>query len=627
MLGYRTLFSVDGDSEVILEQSLREFRRWLRSKRNRQYDGDLLEYNTPLRFSEDAAALLLREEQPDGSRALRATLTEVNEVGRWTTRLTVSTGLDRRPWIWVDVDGPAERPDGSGKRQWTSTPNLAKALLSDFVAFDGSARLDVRPQRAFPDDVDGLIDMVCDPDRRGLLFLAGTDPSVPLGAWMDSVADILRDTAGLAAAYVLDPEATRVLLSHLTASHGVMPGTIRTYRPGADPASELDGRRHRILGRSRLESDDPQFLRRLLGWRAREAALEQPLPRAALRLDSRLEVITNHVLLDRLAVTTTEPPTARSAQPGMPPAEVSARPKGMPAESEAETRTGVVREAEFLTQLAALLRETTGAEVEPSDAETVLANLATLATASSDIDNAQADLRIRLDELSERVIQTELDLREVRVQLEDEQLDHAQTTQDLTRAESERDQLRLELNTLGHGDIAWSVSGDEAVASLPESLTELLQRLPELGHVRFTGDLESARALEEHDPVGTWAAKTWSALEAVNGYAESKAEGLFSGNVDTYLQSPPPGRPGYSRQRHARDESEPVKSNDRFHDARMFAVPTAVEPSGQVFMGAHFKIAQFGMISPRLHYFDATAIDGTIYVGYIGPHLPTKKTN
>ena len=215
----------------------------------------------------------------------------------------------------------------------------------------------------------------------------------------------------------------------------------------------------------------------------------------------------------------------------------------------------------------------------------------------------------------------------MRVQLEDEQLDHAQTTQDLTRAESERDQLRLELNTLGHGGVAWSVSGDEAVASLPESFTELLQRLPELGNVRFTGDLERARALEEHDAVGTWAAKTWGALEAVNGYAESKAEGLFSGNVDTYLQSPPPGRPGYSRQRHARDESEPVKSNDRFHDARMFAIPTTVEPSGRVFMGAHFKIAQFGMISPRLHYFDATAIDGTIYVGYIGPHLPTKNTN
>ena len=345
MLGYRTLFSVDGDSDVILEQSLREFRRWLRSKPNRQYAATCLSTTPRSDSMRTRRRSCFVKAQPDGSRALRATLTEVNEVGRWTTRLTVSTGPGRRPWIWVGCRWSGRAARRVGQAAMDVDAQLGrKALLSEFVAFDGSARLDVRPQRAFADDVDELIDMVCDPDRRGLLFLAGTDPSVPLGSWMDSVADILRDTAGLAAAYVLDPEATRLLLSHLTESHGVMPGTIRTYRPGADPASELDGRRHRILGRSRLESDDPRFLRKLLGWRAREAALEQPLPRATLRLDSRLEVITNRVLVDRLAVTTTEAPAARPAQPGMAPPEVSARVRRMGAESEAEATTGVVRE-------------------------------------------------------------------------------------------------------------------------------------------------------------------------------------------------------------------------------------------------------------------------------------------
>ncbi|MDQ1306785.1 MAG: hypothetical protein QG671_2617, partial [Actinomycetota bacterium] len=42
---------------------------------------------------------------------------------------------------------------------------------------------------------------------------------------------------------------------------------------------------------------------------------------------------------------------------------------------------------------------------------------------------------------------------------------------------------------------------------------------------------------------------------------------------------------------------------------------------------AHFKIIQSGLISPRLHYYDATAVDGTVYVGYLGPHLPTPHTN
>ncbi|GAA1082723.1 hypothetical protein [Tsukamurella spumae] len=43
--------------------------------------------------------------------------------------------------------------------------------------------------------------------------------------------------------------------------------------------------------------------------------------------------------------------------------------------------------------------------------------------------------------------------------------------------------------------------------------------------------------------------------------------------------------------------------------------------------GAHFKIAQSGMISPRMHYLDDTARTKKVYVGYIGPHLPTKATN
>jgi hypothetical protein len=79
--------------------------------------------------------------------------------------------------------------------------------------------------------------------------------------------------------------------------------------------------------------------------------------------------------------------------------------------------------------------------------------------------------------------------------------------------------------------------------------------------------------------------------------------------------------------RYARDESEDVRNNARLSAARMFTVPEEVEPGGEVFMGAHFRIAKAGMVSPRMHYFDATAIDGKVYVGYIGPHLPTKMTN
>lgn len=70
-----------------------------------------------------------------------------------------------------------------------------------------------------------------------------------------------------------------------------------------------------------------------------------------------------------------------------------------------------------------------------------------------------------------------------------------------------------------------------------------------------------------------------------------------------------------------------MRTNATFRGARVLPVPTEVDASGEVFMGAHFKITQYGMISPRVHYLDHTAHTGLIYVGYIGRHLPTEQTN
>lgn len=300
MLGYRTLFRVQDDADSALEESIREFRHWMSTKVNRQYEGDSVEFGIPQRYGDDAAVIFLREEQPDGSRAVRATLTEVNQVGRWTTRLTVAVPRDKPAWVWVDVDGPAERPDGSGKKQWTSTPRLAKSLLEMFDAYDGLAPLRVRPERAFVDDIDRIVDMICDPDRRGLLFLAGSAPDTPLDLWSNQVSDVLKETAGLAGAFVLDGDATRVLESAVGPGHAVPPGTIRAFRAGADPASALDARRHRILRQDRLSNDDHRYLSRMLGWGAREAAIEEPLPKGARRLDSRFEEMTNAILVERV---------------------------------------------------------------------------------------------------------------------------------------------------------------------------------------------------------------------------------------------------------------------------------------------------------------------------------------
>ena len=88
-----------------------------------------------------------------------------------------------------------------------------------------------------------------------------------------------------------------------------------------------------------------------------------------------------------------------------------------------------------------------------------------------------------------------------------------------------------------------------------------------------------------------------------------------------------PGAPGYSAARHAYDESTDVKQNPKFSAKRLLPVPLVVDESGYMFMGAHFKVAQSGLVSPRLHYHDDVHRTGKIYVGHLGPHLPTKRTN
>ena len=37
-------------------------------------------------------------------------------------------------------------------------------------------------------------------------------------------------------------------------------------------------------------------------------------------------------------------------------------------------------------------------------------------------------------------------------------------------------------------------------------------------------------------------------------------------------------------------------------------------------------VARIGMVSPRMHYLDGFARTGTVYVGYIGPHLTTTRS-
>lgn len=211
--------------------------------------------------------------------------------------------------------------------------------------------------------------------------------------------------------------------------------------------------------------------------------------------------------------------------------------------------------------------------------------------------------------------------------LDDEREEHQQTDAERARAEDTARKLRRLLVADGRADEAWSEETVTVDDDRPDSFDDLLDRVDKLTHVEFTGDPEQTRQLDERDPLGTWANKCWDALLALDDYATAVAEGRFSGGVDAYLRNVPSGCHGFSANRHARDESDTVKNNSAFARHRRLPVPPEVSEDGEVFMGAHFKITQSRMLSPRMHYHDDTARSGRIYIGYIGRHLPTQQTN
>lgn len=81
-------------------------------------------------------------------------------------------------------------------------------------------------------------------------------------------------------------------------------------------------------------------------------------------------------------------------------------------------------------------------------------------------------------------------------------------------------------------------------------------------------------------------------------------------------------------QRHRPNESESVQNNRKWRKERTFTVPTSLDPSGKLFMTAHFAPTNRDQNAPRLYYAIGKR-DGCThaYIGYMGTHLTNTKTN
>ncbi|MDX3384471.1 hypothetical protein PV682_23835 [Streptomyces niveiscabiei] len=156
----------------------------------------------------------------------------------------------------------------------------------------------------------------------------------------------------------------------------------------------------------------------------------------------------------------------------------------------------------------------------------------------------------------------------------------------------------------------------------PATFTELLDRLPEFPHLRFTGNPKRTKDLDAH-AIPNWVSVAWDALEALDEYA-AHGTGVdfrhWCDNLPETCEHPFPAGKVTMR------ESETVANHHDWRRQRTFPVPESVARGGRLFMQSHLRIGSGNTVSPRLYFHDDTANSGLVYVGYLGAHLDNTHT-
>lgn len=152
-----------------------------------------------------------------------------------------------------------------------------------------------------------------------------------------------------------------------------------------------------------------------------------------------------------------------------------------------------------------------------------------------------------------------------------------------------------------------------------DTFAAIEQKVSDLDFVRVVpGAFSDVDDIESAPQSNSWRTSTWNAILALNEYGESLSDGSFQGNFYEYLRSHP--SPPISRKRVALRESDTVRTNPKFMLHRTFPIDGKPVP-----MESHFKIDASGRHpSPRMHFIER---NGIIYIGYVGRHLPTFRTN
>lgn len=618
-LPYRTTLRFPDDADVV-KLAERAVQEWIEKRGKVRADkrygfvsGEYFEQGVHDLGDERSLVVARADRVEDGSRRLHARFTESNPAGTWqvdAVALEYPDGGQFHKSLIVEATR-TDDPDAEGE---VDPPGLVKLLLSEQEIVDGQTPVTSAPRLVSAADVDVVFNAITDPNRSVSVVLAGSlEPALdePLRRRVESLTSKLT---GAASVFVLTQGATTALNQQLPRTHAVDPGHVRTYMPRVELGNPADGHNHRFLGPGNFaaaiqgEKVKP-YLQAAFAIQTRSRQLSTPQPSDIRRqrriLEAALEEVTRNahdLKVERERVATrldlAVPQPSRNTTPA----------------------------AKLRGRARLLLAKILGREIAQPTAE--------------DFDAAEAEHdRLLSDAQQSREAVTK---ERARFEAEEERreslkedfdyqgLELVEAQDEIGRLADKVHYLEMAMLEKGLGEQAYSYVRD-TTWDTPSDLGELALHLTPgvSGHqitarVVFTGDLDQVLEAQQRDGNGLVVQRAWKAARVLYDYAQLKAEGKFTGNVASYLDSEQHNGTKVPIAWHARGET--AQTMDQWGNERVFPVPAEVATTGSATMEAHFKCDTSNTFATRMHYLDDTDRSGLVYVGYIGRHKTNKHT-
>lgn len=547
-----------------------------------------------------------------GGRGLRLTMRERGRRDQdttWTTQVTAFEPEDAQTDGWVAIDITNDQG------MFCATPRLAKDLLGAITLCDGITPVQSRIRVL--DTTQELLQLnnsLVDPLRRYPIVVVGTGETGELDVdqFRSKVAKWTEAITGQGQVVMLTDHATRMFNQLLPERLRTPAWTLHTYLPGLEPDNPDEWSRHRLLSTRSLGHRPDGQIRGILTSTARSAAHASTFPP---EVDDVTALLRRRLRNDTIAARRTRP--AMSTTPAIPVPDVQG-----PTVESAATITDTAFTVPLLAAdlehqvlqalgLATLTREAIDHVVQrlsaPQDDTQLLLGL--LDEQDNDLDRARTDLAEATS------AQQEAEDLAAELQSLNTDLEGSNTTL--------REQNRYLQNELAKTANAAAAYDLPVAAEELDDFYEIVERIPDLEHVVFTGDEDIVLGLDSGDHNGSEARNAWRALVSLDSYARHH----LAGEVKTFKEYTEGVGPADCRIGAGKCvPTESAQTINQFGSHRLFPVPTDVDETGEVMMLAHIRLGQSDTRAPRLHYYDDVDGTGKIYVGYIGPHLPNTKT-